>query len=574
MPGTQAPGAVYRFGPFEVDAETRSLRKRGLRIQVRGQSVEFLLALLERPGLVVTREELKRRLWPEGIFAEFEDSLNSVANRLRDALGDRAARPKYIETLPRVGYRFVGSLARPASQAQEGRRYRLVVLPFLNLSGDSGHEYVCDGLTEEMIGQLACIGGPLSVIARTTAMHYKGTRKTANQIARDLKVDYVLEGSLRLAGERVRITAQLIAAAGEHHLWAKNYDGGLGDVLRLQEQVAQAVAAEIRCSVAPPAGRAVSAAAMELYIQGRVLGSAYPAPDFAAALKCLEQAVALEPEFAKAWAWLAESAAQMAFWDYAPSGEAYPRARQAAQRALELDAAQAEAHRALGWVHWYHDWDLPAARREFERAAELSPGDSSTLLALALFHGSMRLDLAAAGPLAERALELDPLAAHVWGHSGWLYYWTGHFDRAISLARRSIQIDSRCLTAYCVLGLSLAGQNRHPEAIRAFEAGLQVNRGALLLAYLGMTLAVAGERGRAEALMAELIERSASEYVLPTCFAFIHLGLGETEAAMDRLEQAVRERDAHTLWLRTSPRWAQLRGHPRFDALIADVPTL
>ncbi|MGC4054802.1 MAG: winged helix-turn-helix domain-containing protein [Paludibaculum sp.] len=261
------PARKFRFGPFEVDEGARQLCRNGLPVRLRWQSFQVLIRLLESQGRLVTREELRTLLWPAGTFVEFDPALNSIVNRLRSALGRSSARTGYIETVPRIGYRFTGHLLDPVGAASNTRAPRLVVLPFTNLSGDPGQEYLCDGLTEELIGQLAMLGGGLSVIARTSSMHYKGTRKSVAVIARELRVDYVLEGSLRRSGDHVRVTAQFIEAAGQNHVWANNYDGEVADLLRLQEEVAMAVAAEICCATSLCRAPFVSPRAYDAYLR-------------------------------------------------------------------------------------------------------------------------------------------------------------------------------------------------------------------------------------------------------------------------------------------------------------------
>jgi TolB-like protein/DNA-binding winged helix-turn-helix (wHTH) protein len=234
------PSGTIRFGPFEVDGGARVLRKRGLRIKLRRQSFDILSALLEHPGETVTREELRGRLWPETVFVDFEDSLNSAVKRLRSALGDSAITPQYIETIPRVGYRFMAR-ADPAAKAGGGV-FRMLVLPFSNLSGEPAQDYLSDGLTEEVTGELSLLDPSLAVIARTSAMHYKGSRKGIAAIAGELNLDYVLEGSVRWSEGRVRVAAQLIDARRETHLWANRFEGELTDFVHFQCEIAEAVA--------------------------------------------------------------------------------------------------------------------------------------------------------------------------------------------------------------------------------------------------------------------------------------------------------------------------------------------
>jgi TolB-like protein len=556
-----------RFGPFVLERRTRRLLKRGVRVHLRPQSCEVLVALLERPGDLVTRQELRNRLWPEGIFVEFETSLNSIVNRLRDALGDHTARPRYIETIPRLGYRFLARVEnRPAP--------RLLVLPFANLSGDPTQEYLSDGLSDELIARLATLMGErLSVIARTSAMRYKETRKSVRDIAKELELDYVLEGSIRRLDSRVRVKAQLIETSRESHVWAKTYDGELGDVLLFEEQLANAVAAEIRCTVAPGSEVRVSAAAYDAYIRGRFHGGRMSAPELSAAVECFERAVGLEPRFARAWAMLGMTWSSMAFWSHCPPGQAYLEAERTSRRALELDESQSEAHAALGAVLWFRDWDLGAVRFHLERAVDLNPSDAAAHLWLAIFLASMSLDFSRAAMEAERAQALDPLTAYIWGYSAWIHYWGRRYHQAVELAEYALAMDPKCVAAYYAMGLTKTATNRIGEAIEAFRAGTDVDPTSIMPAYLAMALGMAGDSAAAANLVAELEARSKTQYVFPICFAFAHLGMGDREAALDWLERAWNEHDSHLLWLRASHVWDPLRGTPRFRAIEERLPT-
>jgi TolB-like protein/Flp pilus assembly protein TadD len=567
------PARKFHFGQFEVDEGARQVYKHGLPILLRGQSFDVLIRLLERQGQVVTREELRSQLWPAGTHVEFEPALNSIVNRLRDALGRGASKVRYIQTVPRVGYRFAGHLLDSPAESSASRPLRLVVLPFVNMSGDPKQEYLCDGLTEELIGQLAMLGcGRLSVIARTSSMHYKGTRKSVAAIARELRVDYVLEGSIRRSGDLVRVTAQFIASSGQDHVWANNYDGKVCDLLRFQQEVALAVAAEIRCATAPYRMASVAPRAYDAYLRGRLMASRLSSTGLAAAVELLEEAVSLEPGFAKAWAMLSQVWADSGFWNHSATSLAYSKAGYAARHALSLDDTLAEAHRALGTVHWLHHWNLETARREFLRAVELKPSDAPARLSLAAYLASMACDFPRARLEAERARELDPLAAPIWGNSAWIHLWAREYEQAITLCRRGIDLDARDPSAYYVLGLSLAALARWPEAIQVFETGNAVQSGNMMLGYLGMAYASAGDQTRATEVLGELEVRAQSQPVLPTSFAFVHMGLGNHEIALDWLERALEERDPHSLWLPTSPRWDPIRRHPRFMALVARLP--
>jgi TolB-like protein/DNA-binding winged helix-turn-helix (wHTH) protein/Flp pilus assembly protein TadD len=571
LPG-QAPN-TFRFGHFVVDEDSRTVTRHGLPAKVRGQSFDVLLALLNQPGQVVKRQDLRNLLWPDGTHVEFETGLNSIVNRLRQALGDTAARTKYIQTIPRLGYRFVGHLLEAPLDLTRAPGLRLVVLPFANLSGDPQQEYLCDGLTEELIGQLATLGaGRLSVIARTSSMHYKGTRKSLAAISRELRANYVLEGSLRRSGQRVRVSAQLIETSGQTHVWANTYEGELGDLLRFQEAVGLAVAREIRCATSSGPAPVVKQPAYDAYLRGRFQAGRFSACGLSGAVEHFEEAVSLEPDFARAWAMLAQVWAESGFWNHAPAAVAYPKADYAAGRALSLDETLADAHRALGTVHWFHHWDLHSCRREFLRAVELKPSDAAAHLSLATYLASMESDFPHAIAEGERARELDPLSALIWGNTGWIYLWARDYAQAITISRHAIGLDAQDPSAYYVLGLAFAGLGRWSESIQVLENGSRLQCGNMMLGYLATSCANFGDRSRALQILADLECRSQTQSVLPTSFAFVQMSLGNHEIALDWLEKAYAQRDPHTLWLRTAPRWDPIRGYPRFARLLDLLP--
>ncbi len=566
MPPLRHVHEGIRFGPFVFEPRTRTLSKGGVRIHLRPQSCEVLLTLMERPGELVTRQELRDRLWSEGVFVEFETSLNSIVNRLRDALGDRSAQPRYVETIRKSGYRFLAQVEnRPAP--------RLLVLPFANLSGDLAQEYLSDGLSEELIARLAVLmGARLSIIARTSAMHYKGTRKSVREIAKELQVDYVLEGSVRSSDSLVRVTAQLIETAGESHVWVKSFDGELGDVLLFEERLARALAAEVRCAVAPGSEVRVSSAAYEAYIRGRLHGGRMSASGLSAAVEWFERAIALEPRFARAWGMLGSTWTHMAFWGHRSPVEAYREADRASRRALEFDESQSEAHAALGGVLWFRDWDLGTARLHLERAVDLNPSDAQARIWLAVFLASMALDHSRAAWEAEQAQALDPFSAWVWGYSAYVRYWGRRYEQAVELSEHAVELDPECIPAYYAKGLARSAEGRIEEAIEAFRAGTDVDRTSLMPAYLAMALWMAGDISAAANVVAELEARAKKQYVFPICFAFVHLGMGDHEAALNWLERAWNEHDSHILWIRGSPLYDPLRGNPRFHTIEERLP--
>jgi TolB-like protein len=413
---------AIRFGGYEFDVRARQLRKQGVHIMLHGKPMEILAALLEQPGELVTRAELQARLWPDVQYADFENGLNSAVNRLREVLRESAQKPRCIETIPGRGYRFFGTL-EPAPSGRR-RKLRLAVLPLENLTGDASLDYLSDGLTEELITQLAGLDpGRLGVIARTSTMRYKGGAKGIAEIGRELKVDYVVEGSLRQERGQARISAQLIRVEDETHLWARSYDGELGGIIPFQEKVARAVAQEIESSVPVAPRQTVDPAAWDCWIKALYYFNRYDHSALDRAVGYMEQALQFDPYFARCWAKLATALCARGFWAFRPPIESYAKAESAALRALELDDTIAEAHNALATVRWYRDWDVVAAERAFERALELGPNDAPILTNAGVFFGSVGGDPIRGAAEAERGLEVDPFSVLTCAAVAWPHYW-------------------------------------------------------------------------------------------------------------------------------------------------------
>jgi TolB-like protein/DNA-binding winged helix-turn-helix (wHTH) protein len=444
-----------RFGPFEVDLRSGELRRHGVRIKLQEQPFQVLIMLLDHPGEVVTREELRQRLWPADTFVDFEVGLNAAVKRLRDALGDSADTPRYIETLPRRGYRLIipvesappsdtGKKAarslrlslrtgwliaallvlagvpagywmwqRQAAGPNESR-VMVAVLPFQNLTGDPAQDYFADGFTEEMIGWLGQYQPDhLGVIARTSAMRFKGTSKSVAEIGQELGVDYVLEGSVRREAERVRIAAQLIRVKDQTHVWSQTYDRELRRILSLQTEVAGDIAREIRFRLAPRTGtqartpQAIDPQAYEAYIRGLFFWHRRDKQSLEKAMEFFEEALRREPTFAMASIGLARSCTVYAGLGYGPTAEGAAKAEKAALHALELQPDLGEAYAVLAWVRLTR-WDWAEAEKMYQRALQLNPNDAIAHL----WYGHYLLRV---GRLQEsleqrqRAYELDPL---------------------------------------------------------------------------------------------------------------------------------------------------------------------
>lgn len=561
---------AFRFGPFEADAHARELRKRGLRIQLGEKSYEILTSLLERPGELVTREELRRRLWPEGTFVDFDNSLNSAVNRLRDALGDRAARPRYIETLPRRGYRFVTPVERVPIT-----RPTLAVLPFENLGHDPQHDFVADAVADALIAELGNISS-LRVISRQSVLHLKGTQKTIPEIAHDLKADAIVEGSVLLAGDSVRMTVQLLEAAPEQHLWAKRYACELGGMLTLQGRVAREIAEAVEVTLTPDEigrlsrQRPVNAEAHLAYLKAcHHMGQA-SGEGFRKGFQYLDLALEKDPAHALAYARLAECYSLLGFWGHMPISEAYPRAKQAALKAIELDSALSTAHWALGWVSWVQDWDLAICEEEACRAIQLNPSEPLAHI----LHGivlAIRGDSARAAAEARLALDVDPLSLYINTSAAWVCLFAKDYQRAREQARAALDLFPNALQACYVLGWAEVALARIDRAIEALEKAVAISPDPISIGYLGHVQARAGHREIALSLLDDLLSRLKLGYVPAKSFVAVYAGLGELDRAFEWLEKAYQERDPMLFWLLSVPAYEPLRSDPRCDQMLRRI---
>ena len=457
MTETTQSALPKRFGDFEFDSRARQLRKHGHTIRLHGQPLEILGLLLERPAQVVLREELRARLWPQDTFVDFEHSLNAAVNKLREALDEDANNPRFIETVPRRGYRFISAVGLHDSQNLLGewsspRIQSLVVLPLENLSNDPEQEYFADGMTDQLITNLAQISA-LKVISRTSAMRYKGTKKSLPEIARELHVDAVVEGAVMWVGGRVRISAQLIEAPTDYHLWAASYERDLRDVLSMQEEVTRAIASEIRVNLSAQeqarlaSTRPIDPEAYRLYLKGRYYWNKRSLEGFQKAIEYFQQATAKDPAYALAYVGLADTYTYFSFFDVVPPREAMPKAKAAAARALEIDNRLGEAHVSLGYVSYMYDWDWPAAGKHFEQALTLNPAYSRAHTFYPFYLSSLgRSEEALA--VAKRSLDLDPASPAVNHSLAVQFYFARQFDQAIEQAHKTLELDPNFAISY------------------------------------------------------------------------------------------------------------------------------
>lgn len=563
---------IVRFGVFEVDLRNGELRKQGARIKLQEKPFQALALLLEKAGQIVTREELRQHLWPADTFVAFDDNLNATVKRLREALGDSADGSRYIETIPRRGYRFLVSVEKvpapavpPAdsealskaaspwfarsrkkmlvastllvlavgltvlglillerSRTTRPERVMLAVLPFKNLSPDPSQEFISDGMTEEMIAQLGRLDPDgLGVIARTSVMRYRNTDQSVLQIGRELGVDYVLEGSVRRDNKDSFITAQLIQVSDQTHLWAETYQRPLSDVFSVQRDVARRVAESLALRLLPARKTALARAetvntdAFEAYLRGRHLHAQGTETGFGQAVASFEQALHFDPNYVMALAGLAR--AHMALGDYhlAPREDSYRKAGEAITKGLELDPALSDLYVLQGMLLQRRDGRGTGAESSYRRALGLDPNNADAHLSYAQYLlDKQRHEEALAE--AQRARELDPLSPTVSTYVGAIFLSTRNFEQATEQLHDAVRLDPRFPAAYYFLARLALSQNQPDRAIEWFRKSVEVSgRSSKYLYALGMTCVQAGNVTEARSVLRELQEQSAKKFVEP-----------------------------------------------------------
>jgi TolB-like protein len=559
---------IFRFSAFELDVQAGELRKQGVKIKLQEQPLRILEILLASRGQIVTREELRVALWPANTFVDFDHGLNKAINKLREALGDSAESPRFIETLARRGYRFLGNLSGDPKSIRS-----LLILPLENLPHEPEQEYFAEGLTEALTTCLAKISA-LRVISRTTAVIYKRANKTLPDIARELGVDGVVEETVLRSGGRVRISAQLIHAATDTHLWAESYDRDMRDILPLQAEVVSAIAKEIQVKVTPHEQTqlarvpVVDPEAYDAYLRGRYYWDKRTPTATQLAIESFKQAIARDPGYAAAHAGLAECFGVLGWWGYAPPAEGCKKAKALSLQALEMDPNLAEGHAALAWATQYYDYDFLTAETEFRRAIELDPHYpiAHYRLAMTLAHLG-RSDEAIAE--AKCALSLDPLAYTASAVVCWVYWFARQHDQLLAHAKRTAELHPDVPHSHWPLGFGYLETGNLEAAIPAMRRAVETGGATLFLALLAETYAVAGHRDDAQRILRELQEGSSQRYVTPYMLGRIYAALGEKDQAFRWLETAYQERAPWMVLLKRDPRLDSLRADPRYEALVS-----
>jgi TolB-like protein/Tfp pilus assembly protein PilF len=580
---------IVRFDCYEVDLSAGQLYKHGIKISLRDKSFQVLVTLLEHPGEVVTREDLRRQLWREEVFVDFDNNLNTAIARLREALCDSADHPRFIETLPKRGYRFLESVSEPPRPVGEGgaKRARLVVLPFLNLSGDPAQEYFSDAMTDEIITNLAGLAPTqLAVIARTTAMRYKGSHKDVVRIGRELNVNYLVEGGVRCTEDRVSVNVQLIRTGDQTHLFAQKYDAAMRDIFSLHSCIAQAITRHVP-TIADALRHGMilreavrrkpteDLAAYNEYIKGRYEMWKMMAESLAEAKRHFEAALARDPQFALACNALAELYWYLGLLGYAPSKETDPLGRSYVLRSMEVDGTSAETHVLLSFYPTkrngrdeinYYDW--AEIRKEVAHARALDPNLRMVRVRYAMVQAILgRIDEAVAE--LERALEADPLSLDVRCWLVMILYLGRHLDQALAQALRILDLEPEHFLPYYALGYVYLGMQKFEESAAALRKAIELSRELpTMLGWLGLSLGMAGRWPEAKAVLDRLRALARQRYVPPTCFAWTHLGLGDVDEAFLWLERAVDAPDRMIEPIKTYPFLDPLRKDPRFTALL------
>jgi TolB-like protein len=570
MKSVAGDSRIIRFGAFELDANAGELRKKGLKIRLQEQPLRILRMLLESPGRLVSREELRAALWPSNSYVDFDQGLNRAINRLREALGDSAESPSFIETLSRRGYRFTGTIAANARKIDS-----LAVLPLENLSRDPEQDYFADGLTEALITYLAKISA-LQVASRTSVMRYKGAHgRSVREIAADLDVKGIVEGTVLRSGERVRISVQLVDATTDKHLWAEIYDRDLRDILELQTEVASSIVREIQATVTPPEQaqlarrHEVDPEVYEAYLKGRFFWNKRTPDGMRRGAEYFQQAIEKDPDYAPAYAGLGDSAARLGWWGFVPPEQGCARGKAAAQRALEIDDTLAEAYAALGFAVLHYDFAFSAAEEACRRAVALDPRDAYAAQASCIaLTASGRFDEGVSGAL--RAVQLEPLSLPLrWTASSMLYL-ARQYDRAIEEARRCLERDPSFAPPRFNIAIALAKKRPTDDTgIRELEEAVRASGSSqMLLGGLGYCYAIAARRKDAIAVLGQMHEASKQGYISAYWPAVINGALGNLDDAFGLLEDAYQEHSPWMAYVKVAAWFDGLRSDTRFADLL------
>jgi TolB-like protein/DNA-binding winged helix-turn-helix (wHTH) protein/Tfp pilus assembly protein PilF len=627
------PFRRFKFGVFEADLRTGELTKLGKRVRLQEQPFQLLAMLLERPGELVIREELRERLWPKTLV-DFDHGLNKAISKVRDALGDSAENPRFIETVASRGYRFLADVAvvqggqpgtaddlarhevpglprPPDASASAGRRthafgwwfsgvgitlalavflswffyswryplstiHSLAVLPLENLSNDASQDYFADGMTDELITHLGQISA-IRVISRTSAMTYKNAHRPLAEIARELNVDAVVEGSVLHSGERVRIAAQLIQVPADKQIWAESYEGDFRDTLALQSRVARSIAQQIRGTlnrqeqVSLEKSRAVNPEAYEAYLKGRYFWNKRTGDGLRTAIEYFNHAIETDPTYAEAYSGLADSYALSGDWEYGVLSpqDAFRKAKAAATKALALDDSLGEAHTSLAFALDLYGWDWEAAEKEYKLAIKLNPGYATVHLWYAWHLILMGRNSEGLVEL-RKAESLDPLSLIISADMADALCIAHLFDEAVQQSKKTLQMDPNFAIGHYELGQAFEQKNMHDEAVAEFQKAIEISgHSGAFDSNLAHVYAVLGRKEEAIKIAKDLEAHHDQNPSAEANIALIYLGLGDQDQAMVWLNRGYEARFNPSILLR--PAFDPLRSTDQFKGLLRRI---
>jgi len=560
---------VVRFGDFELNLHSGELRKRGKALRLQPQPAKVLSVLARQAGKLVSRDQLKEEIWGDATFVNFEEGLNFCIRSIRAILQDSADEPRFIETLPRRGYRFVAHIEK-SSETFIGS---LAVLPFENTSGDAGSQFLVDGLTESIVYRLARI--PESgVVPCSTVFRYRGTDREAHDIGRELQVRAVVTGRVQKSRDDLILAVELIDVEKRSQTWGERYRRKLTDIFEMQENVANQICEKLQIELSASAQSRLrkreteNIEAYQLFLKGRFFWNKRTEQAIKKAIGYFHEAIERDPTYALAYAAIADAYIPLAYYTYLSPADAFPKARSAAAKALEIDETLADAHGVLGTVAWLHEWRPLNAEREFQMAIGSSPNVPRLRQVYAEFLASMgRFDEAHLE--MDKALDLDALSAPLHYAAGLPYYHSRDYGRAIESCRKALDLDPNFYPAHQLMGLAYLQEGRFPDAINELQEANRISLATpFVLGALGTAYALAGKCDEATDVLNQLEISASQRYVSPYFISTILAGLGQLEPALESLYQAHRLRCCRMAWLSVDPLLDKLRHESRFEALI------
>jgi len=581
MNETTCAPRVIRFGAFEVDLRAGELRKHGLKIKLQEKPLQILAMLLDRPGELVAREEMRKKLWSADVFVDFDHSLNTAVNKLRVALADSAVAPRFVETVARRGYRFVAPIEEVGESARDSRELptaidSLAVLPFANVSGEPEMEYLSDGITESVINSLSSLP-ELRVMARSTVFRLKGSEMDPQVIGRSLGVGAVVTGRVDQHNDHIVIGAELVEAANGWQLWGQQFNRKVSDLVEVQEEIAKEISEKLRLRLTgeeknrlahPPTG---SAEAYQNYLHGRYYWNQMTEGGLKKGIEYFEKAIQHDPHYALAYAGLAESYNVLVAYDLLPARDVSPRVKGASARALESDNQLAVAHTSLAVAGLFYDWDWTGAEGEFKRAIELNANYSASRYWYGIYLTGMGRFDEAYGTL-KAAQRLEPFSVIVRAALGLMFYCGRDGEKAIYECRQALEFDPDFYPAHGFLGMAHQQRGDFSDALVEFQEAIRLSDGAPpALAMLGHACAVMGRKDQAYEILRKLKELGKQRYVPPARLALLHAGLGEIDQAFEWLEKAFEERSSWLLFLKVDPLLDCLRSDARYTELVRRI---